>query len=173
VKSYAWIPAFLLLILTYFLSSIPGLKVLPVLKQVNAILVSYDLSITRLAVKIASYLPVQLDPAKTFTSDFYAYARANPVIIEFILRKSAHVILFFLITLSFFIMLHQLFKRPGLAVAGAFLAGTILSFLDEYHQSFTANRSGNLVDVAIDMVGVCIAIGLVIFALVITRRWRV
>ncbi|MDO9534467.1 MAG: VanZ family protein [Bacillota bacterium] len=141
MKRSAWIPVFLLLILTYYLSSIPGLRVLPVLKQVNSLLINYNLSITRLALKIASHLPVQLDPAKTFTSDFYTYARANPVIIEFMLRKAAHIFLFFLITIAFFIMLRQILRRPGFAVAGAFLAGTLFSFLDEYHQNFVLNSS--------------------------------
>jgi VanZ family protein len=168
VKRHTWIPAFFLLILTYYLSSIPGLKVLPVLKQVNTLMLNYNISLTRLAVKIASYLPAQLDPAKSFTSDFYAYARANPIIIEFMLRKAAHITLFFFITLAFFMMLHKLLKRPGWAVAGAFLLGTLMSFLDEYHQSFIIDRSGNIVDVAINMIGVTMAAGLLIFALVIT-----
>lgn len=173
MRKNAWLLIFVLLGGIYYLSSVPGLKVLPVLKQFNAILQSFDVSMKTLAIKIAAHLPGQLDPARTFTNDFYQYAKENPVIIEFMLRKAAHVIVFFFITLAFFFLLRQYFAGWKLPLVGSFIAGTLMAILDEYHQTFTANRSGNIVDVFIDMIGVSMAVGLITFSLLITNRWKI
>lgn len=171
MKRTAWTLLSALLITTYFLSSIPGLKVLPVLRQLNELLLSFDVSITRLAGEISGRLPAQLGPAKTLAGDFLAYARENPVLIEFLLRKAAHIGLFFLITIALFLLLRQYLTNYG-AAAGAFILAGLMAFLDEYHQTFVSSRSGNLVDVGIDMVGVTMATAFIIFALLITGRWR-
>ncbi len=89
--------------LTYYLSSLPHLRVLPVLREVNSFLFRVNMSITDLARFIARSLPPQLESVGTVSGDFYQYARQNPVVIEFMLRKSAHVSLFFLITLRLFL----------------------------------------------------------------------
>lgn len=97
-KKHAWMIIILVVGLLFFLSSIPGLRVLPLVRQINHLLRSYDLSITRLSQWIAQRLPMhtnELRPLETISQDFYRYARANPVIIEFILRKLAHVFIFF------------------------------------------------------------------------------
>lgn len=172
MKRTAWTLLFILLITTYYLSSIPGLKVLPVLRQLNELLLGFDVSLTRLAGKIADRIPAQLGPAKTLAGDFLAYARENPTLIEFLLRKAAHIGLFFLITIALFLLLRQYLAHWGAAVTGAFVLGGLMAFLDEYHQTLVSGRSGNLVDVGIDMVGVTMATALIIFALLITGRWR-
>ena len=172
MKKVAGPLVFLLLLLTYFLSSIPGLGVLPVFRQVRAFLNSIDISVSQLVYRIIDWLPEQLGPARTLTEDFLIYARANPVILEFLLRKTAHVALFFFITLALFMFMQQYFKNPWLAATLSFLAATLVAVLDEYHQNFVPGRSGNVVDVAIDMVGVTAAIMLILFALSIARRYR-
>jgi VanZ family protein len=172
MKKGAFPLIFVLLLLTYFLSSIPGLGVLPVFRQVNAFLKSIDISVSHLVYRIIDRLPEQLGPARTLTEDFLVYARANPVILEFLLRKTAHVVLFFFITLALFLFIQQYFRNPWLAAVLSFLAATLVAVLDEYHQSFVPGRSGNVVDVAIDMVGVTAAIMLILFALSLARRYR-
>ncbi len=172
MKKKNWLPLFLMLFVTYFLSSIPGLRVLPVFRQVNNFLKSIDLSMTYLAARIAERLPGELSHARTFTEDFLIYARENPVIIEFILRKSAHVILFFLITIAFFLLLRHYFRNLWLAAVVSFFGATLVAFLDEYHQSFVPDRAGSLVDVAIDMLGVSLATALLFFSLFLTGRYR-
>ncbi len=172
MQKKTWLPLFLLLLVTYYLSSIPGLRVLPVFSQVNTLLNNLDLSLTRLAVGIANRLPAELSPARTFTQDFLAYARENPVIIEFLLRKTAHVILFFFITVAFFLLLRYYFQNLWLAGAVSFAAATIVAVLDEFHQSFVPGRTGSFVDVAIDMVGITLATGLIFFSLFIAGRYR-
>lgn len=162
----------MLLFTTYFLSSIPGLRVLPLFRQVNNFLKGIDISISRIVYHIAERLPEQLAPARTLTGDFLVYARANPVILEFLLRKTAHVALFFLITMALFLLIRKYFRNPWAATGVTFLAASLIGVLDEYHQSFVPGRSGSFVDVAIDMVGVSAAIMLIIFALALTRHYR-
>ena len=156
----------------YYLSSIPGLRVLPVLQQINKLLKYFDLSISRLAMKIAAHLPTQLSPAKTLTADFLNYARRNPVIIEFLLRKAAHVFFFFVITLVLFLLLRSYFRQPWQAIVSAFIGGTFIAVLDEFHQAYVVNRHGNFVDVCIDMVGVLTAVLLLILSFWLTSQHR-
>jgi VanZ family protein len=171
-KINAWTAATLLLILTYYLSSIPGLRVLPILNQVNNLLQRFDTSITILAARLVYALPEQLAPAKTLTADFLSYARQNPVIMEFLLRKTGHVALFFIITLAAFFLLSFYLKSPGWTIALAFLASATLAVLDEVHQHFVIDRAGSIIDVFINLTGVSLAIGVVLLSLFLTSHWR-
>lgn len=172
MKRNGWLLVFMLILTTYYLSSIPGLRVLPLFKQVNIFLQGIDISISHLVRRIAEHLPEQLLPARTLTSDFLIYARANPLIIEFLLRKTAHVILFFFITIAFFLLIRHYFRNPWFAAIVSAVAATLVAVLDEYYQSFVPGRSGSMVDVAIDMVGISAATALIFFALFITSRYR-
>lgn len=171
MKKNAWLLVFLLLFLMYYLSSIPGLRVLPILKEINTLLRSIELSFTKLAAAIAARLPGELSPARTLTEDFIAYARENPVVIEFMLRKSAHIILFFFITIAFFLLLRYYFKTPYRAAAVSFFAASAAAILDEYHQTFVPDRSGSLIDVGINLIGITAAIFLILFALFIAGKY--
>lgn len=52
--------------------------------------------------------------------------------------------------------------------AGVVLAfGAVVAVVDEFHQTFVASRHGSFWDVAIDLAGVCLGLGV---AWVITRR---
>ncbi len=145
---------------------------LPVLKQINQLLAKVDLNFQRLASFIASNLPQELERARTFSSDFYLYARENPVIIEFILRKAAHIVVFFIITLAIFLLLREYTRKPYLAVIGALLLGSVVAFLDEYHQSMVDGRHGTFVDVFINMVGIFLAGILLVLSHFLTSSWR-
>ncbi len=157
-----------LLVLTYYLSSVPYLRVLPVLRQVNNFMVRINLGIADLARAIAGRLPPELESVGTITGDFYQYARQNPVIIEFILRKTAHVALFFAITLVFFIFWRH-YLKPVKAVAASFVCGTLAAILDETHQYYVTGRSGAIADVLIDMVGVLLAVILIAIAFLLVK----
>ncbi len=170
-KRRAWVLILLALGTLYYLSSIPGLRVLPVLKQVNYLLTLLDTNMQKLSLYIAANLPSELGPAKTFSSDFYHYASENPVIIEFILRKAAHVGVFFLITILFFLLLREYIERPGLTVLGAFALGSLVAALDEFHQSFVDGRHGTLVDVFINLIGVSMAAVLILFSFFLASKW--
>lgn len=166
----AWPLLFATLLTTYYLSSIPGLAVLPVFRQVNSLLKTIDISISYLVHRLVALLPEQLAPVRSLTEDFLIYARANPVILEFMLRKTAHIALFFFITIALFLVIRQFFRNQWVATWVTFMAGSLIAVLDEYHQSFVPGRSGNIVDVAIDMLGVSAAIMLIGFALLLARH---
>lgn len=157
----------------FYLSSIPGLKVVPVLKQVNGYLLTYDISVVNLAKSIAQKLPnsTQLTPAKTASHDFYYYAKTNPVIIEYLLRKTAHIMIFFFLTLGVFLFVNQFSKKTGLSAIISYILSCARAFLDEYHQSFVSSRTGSLIDVGIDIIGVTFALFFILFSLFITKKY--
>ena len=175
MRKWAWALVLLLVGTLYFLSSIPGLRVLPVLSTIHSFLNYLDVSIVRLSHWVAAQLPInpgELKHIDTVTRDFLAYAQENPIIIEFLLRKLAHIVVFFVITIALFFLLHQYIKSSALAVGLSFLGATGLAVLDEYRQSFVDGRVGSLIDVFIDLIGITLATGLIIFALFITQAGR-
>ncbi len=78
--------------------------------------------------------------------------------IEFFLRKGAHLGVFFILMCFFFVALHRashLSFRAVLVVS--FFLTAAYAGIDEFHQSFTANRTPYVGDVMIDMVGALLA----------------
>lgn len=173
-KRNAWIVVFIVIGSIFYLSSVPGLRVLPVLKQLNAVLRHFDVYFIRLAEFIANRLPVntnELSPLQTASNDFYAYAKANPVILEYLLRKLAHIFVFFILTIVIFYLVNQYTKRSITAAIIAFTIATVFAALDEFHQSFVDGRVSSLIDVAIDLIGILAATFLILFAIFITKKW--
>ena len=155
-----------------FLSSIPGLRVLPVLSFINSLLVNLDWTFVIFSEWLASKVPIDIGELyyiDSVTNDFLVYARNNPVIIEFLLRKTAHIFVFFIITIALFYLLHHYIKSAYLTVFVAIIGAGLLSVLDEYRQTFVPDRYGSIVDIMINMVGVVIAVLFILFALFITR----
>ncbi|MGF7186657.1 VanZ family protein [Desulfitispora alkaliphila] len=175
MRKSAWLIIFLLIGMLYFLSSIPGLRVLPVLGWFHSFLMNFDHLFVWVSQRIADQLPLdysQLSHMDTLTRDVMAYTRENPIIIEFFLRKMAHVIVFFVITIALFFLLYQYIRSSALAVLLAFIGGFLLAVLDEYHQSLVDGRVGSAMDVVIDMIGVTLATLLIIFSLILTASGR-
>lgn len=85
-------------------------------------------------------------------------------LIDLIGRKIAHAGVYCLLTLLWFWSLSPLFgairavplRALGLAAGISFL----YAVTDEYHQTFVEGRSGSAVDVAIDSVGILLAVWL-------------
>lgn len=154
--------------LTYYLSSVQALAVLPLLKQINSFMAKFDLGFIRLAEAIARRLPRQLDSARTMAGEFYLYARENPIIIEFILRKLGHVMLFFIITIAFFILWRN-YLKPVYAAMVSFISGIVVAVLDETFQYLVIGRTGSIIDVFIDIMGVGLAIILIAIAFILVK----
>lgn len=74
-----------------------------------------------------------------------------------LVKKSAHVIVYCLLGLSFLRGLKFTDKKTIFITLGMAL---LFAFSDEYHQSFVYGRHPSAVDVGIDMVGVSIALGI-------------
>lgn len=176
MKIKSWLILIFLVGLIFYLSSIPGLQVLPVLKQLSSVLGRFDLSLTRFSQWLGSILPLNFSewgPFRILGEDFLNYANDNPAIVEFLLRKIAHVVMFFLITSAFFLLASQYTKKPRNAIFIAFFGGTAMAFLDEYRQSFVPNRVASLMDVLINFIGVSMAIFVILFALFLTKSARI
>lgn len=90
---------------------------------------------------------------------FYFSSQPNlksdlPSMWDFIFRKIAHISEFFV--LSFFICNALREYRPRLHVATfiVFISSILYAGFDEFHQTLTMGRNGNIYDVGIDGIGV-------------------
>ena len=75
----------------------------------------------------------------------------NSSVMSFIIRKLAHMFLYFILYLFTYYAMYQfkISKRSSLAFIFSFVYATT----DEFHQLFIANRSGQILDVFIDTFG--------------------
>ena len=156
-----------------YLSSIPGLRVLPVLSAIYAFIMRFDVYFVRAAHFLADRLPIdtgELGPFQEASQAFYTYAKDNPRIIEFILRKAAHMVVFYSLTLALFLVLNNRIKKTVHAVLAASVLATLVAVLDEFRQSFTDGRVSSLIDVSINVVGITIAaLSLLFFMYVLAK----
>jgi VanZ family protein len=79
--------------------------------------------------------------------------------LEFIIRKTGHIIQYFMLTLILLKTLSILKVRHFLVLLLSFLLSFIIALFDEWHQRFSAGRSGQLIDVfTFDLFGIMIAV---------------
>ncbi len=171
MRKTAWFFFIVILGLIYVASSIPGLRVLPVLRLVFLATEAFSGFFSQIAVWLASQIPLdfsELGYIDAVSRDFLMYTRENPIVIEFFMRKLAHVFVFFLLTLALFFLLYQYVPSAGLCLFLSYAGGFVLAVLDEYRQSFVPGRVASAVDVLIDMIGVTLAVCMIMFSLVIT-----
>ncbi|PPA70307.1 VanZ family protein [Jeotgalibacillus proteolyticus] len=79
--------------------------------------------------------------------------------IEFFIRKSAHLSIFFLIGLFLSSFLYYLLRRLRLSSLCTFLFIVMFASLDEYRQFLTGGRTPLVEDVVLDTIGGILAIG--------------
>lgn len=79
---------------------------------------------------------------------------------DFLLRKFAHISEYAVLTFLFF-RADRLSVSPRRALASAVLFAFAFALTDEYHQTFVSGRSGNLVDVSIDSLGIFLSVFLI------------
>ncbi len=72
----------------------------------------------------------------------------NPEVYSFIVRKMAHIILYFI--LGIFSVIN--FKNDKNGLINAIILCIIYAFFDEIHQMFINNRSGEVRDIIIDSI---------------------
>ena len=174
-KKTAWMILLGFIAFLYTASSIPGLRVLPVLRHLFGLTRRMDVTYSRIAQWLAARIPLnfsELTHIDTVMQDFVFYVRENPVVIEFFLRKAAHMTVFFFLTLALFFLLYQYVSSAPLAILLSFGGGFALAVLDEFRQSFVADRVASSVDVFIDMIGVSLAVVMIIFSLLLTSGRR-
>ncbi|MBX0357775.1 VanZ family protein [Halobacillus sp. Nhm2S1] len=91
--------------------------------------------------------------------------------LEFLIRKAAHLTVFFLLMVTTFLALHH---NTGWGLKGKLITSYVITVLyacfDEFHQSLTPNRTPYAGDVVLDSAGGLVG-GVLIF-LFFTRRRR-
>jgi len=84
--------------------------------------------------------------------------------VDLLSRKSAHVVIYFLLTISYMWALipsasfKKLAKLSNFQYFLGFILSTLYAISDEIHQSFVTNRTGKVTDVLIDLVAISLAI---------------
>ncbi|MFC7062964.1 VanZ family protein [Halobacillus seohaensis] len=84
-------------------------------------------------------------------------------LIEFFLRKGAHVGVFLVLTLLFYGALYYTLNKTNRALWLAWVLTVIYAIFDELHQGITPNRTPYAGDVILDAVGGLLGVGLVLF----------
>lgn len=74
--------------------------------------------------------------------------------IDLILRKSAHITEYAILTFLWFRVLINFSYNKKKAIASAFIFAFLYSISDEIHQIFVSNREGKAIDVIIDSIGI-------------------
>ncbi len=92
--------------------------------------------------------------------------------LHLLVRKLGHVTEYALLAVLWYVALRQSHQwQAWQAGLGAAVASVLYAALDEWRQTFTAERSGSLADVLLDSLGVGLAIGS-IGLLYVTRKLR-
>jgi len=114
-------------------------------------------------------------PHWEFSYDHDLVSWQDPIgFIEFFIRKAGHVSEYAVLALLWSLAL--LAKRIKAVIA--LLTSSIISVLyactDEWHQTFVPDRTGHAIDVAIDAIGVAVAIIIVLVGIGVRKwiRWR-
>lgn len=82
-------------------------------------------------------------------------------LIEFFMRKMAHVVTFFVLGALFVKAISRTNLHAGLNVLFAWALANTVAIFDEYHQSLTPERTALLEDVLLDSTGA--AVGVILF----------
>ena len=73
---------------------------------------------------------------------------------QFIVRKSAHIILFCFLSILCFVVIYELKRNVKISTLASFSITFVYACMDEIHQLFIPGRSGKINDVLIDSIGV-------------------
>lgn len=109
-------------------------------------------------------------PQLQFTYDAQVISVQKPYsFLEFFIRKAAHISEYFILAF----LIWQTLAATRLIRPTVFVLATLLSVLyaasDEWHQSFVPNRTGHLIDVGVDSIGVLLAMLLLLLWQLVRR----
>lgn len=77
---------------------------------------------------------------------------------SFVIRKSAHIFSYFVLSILSFIMVYTHKGSINLSIKYSFIISILYAISDEIHQLFIPGRSGMIQDVFIDCIGVILGI---------------
>lgn len=94
--------------------------------------------------------------------------------IEFLIRKGAHVFVFFMLCYLFYLAFRKTTAMPfRLNLIISFICTVTYAGLDEFHQGFTENRTSYLGDVFLDGFGALLAVGLLMIIHLLRKKPKV
>ncbi len=94
----------------------------------------------------------------------------STAILTFLVRKSAHIIAYFILGILMYRALRITIRRWQTRTVASFalLSCSLYAVTDEIHQLFVPGRSGELRDVMIDSIAALVGVGLCVWLM---RRW--
>ena len=96
--------------------------------------------------------------------------QANPYqMVEFFIRKASHIGVYMILTILGFVVWCYRMKRVANITLMASLVSLSYAFSDEWHQAFVPERTGHMIDVAVDAIGIALACILYLGILMIRR----
>jgi len=103
-----------------------------------------------------------VEPIKPYAPDFSQDA------ITFIVRKSAHIFMYFVLGMLIFNVLRQYTQNSKKLIGFSILFAFVYAVLDELHQAFVPGRSAEPRDVLLDTIGA--SLGVALCMLIIRRK---
>ncbi|MEW9698429.1 VanZ family protein [Paenibacillus sp. SI8] len=112
-------------------------------------------------------------PHWEFAYDHDLVSWQDPIgLIEFFIRKAGHVSEYAILALLWCLTLLAKPMRVVMALVTSFIISVLYAITDEWHQTFVSGRTGHAVDVAIDTIGMVLAIIIVLLGLFIRSKVR-
>ena len=87
------------------------------------------------------------------------YLTLSEEILTFLIRKSAHLALYFILGVLVFSLIREYTKETAKLIICTLAVVATYAVIDETHQMFVSGRSGEIRDVLIDVTGAAIGIG--------------
>lgn len=87
------------------------------------------------------------------------YLTLSEEILTFLIRKSAHLALYFILGVLVFSLIREYTKETAKLIIFTLAVVATYAVIDETHQMFVSGRSGEIRDVLIDVTGAAIGIG--------------
>ncbi|NEW07622.1 VanZ family protein [Paenibacillus sp. SYP-B3998] len=110
-------------------------------------------------------------PHVEFSYDHDLVSWQDPIgLIEFFIRKAGHVSEYAVLALLWSLALLAKPVKVVIALLTSSIISIIYAATDEWHQSFVAGRTGHPIDVAVDAIGIILAV-IVVSIVLFLRAW--
>ncbi len=148
-KITPWLISFLIVLFSVIMSSMEN-------AESQFLSQGFAREVQRTMVEFASY--------SRNATNFEIYEAVN-----FVLRKLAHMFIFYHIFIILSVSFRTLFKSIWISMAVSYVTTLILAILDEVHQIFVSGRTASFTDVIIDMTGVFLAFLTLITIIILSK----
>lgn len=110
-------------------------------------------------------------PHWEFTYDHEVVGWQDPIgLLEFVIRKAGHITEYAILALLLSLTLLSKPMKASMALLASFMISIVYAASDEWHQTFVPQRTGHPIDVAVDAIGVLLAVLAVGLGIRIKRR---